>query len=732
MQEWEAVIVRDSRLPVAYAGVAEASRRMGDDAGTAGALVRGLKAVPKSRARRLAVAVANVVGDDVVAARAVWDTLLQGHSRLPAAWIGRAAVDWELGHYREADATLLRGLGEMPGCLPLSVARARYAALRGDCRAALDRWQDVLRAEPTHHGGQAGKAQALRCLGRLNEAEAAAAEGLRAQPNHPGLLQARARVRADRGDWEGAAGDWRELTEMHPDRAGELWNYTEALRNLGRAGEADTALQRWLDQHPDNPARLAASPKQGFGQLGQDLWVLRRTGFKYGGFFVDVGASDGVLMSNTFLLEKTYRWRGICLEPNRDTFPRLVRNRDCTCRPECAYSESDKVLPFVPAGPFGSLEEFADSDSHGPLRGPARPRTHDVCTISLNDLLEQEDAPRDIEYVSIDVEGAEYEVLRAFDFDRWRVRHWTVEHNFADSRGKVARLMRSRGYTRMRKHIEDWYFLPGDAPPEQRGDDAGRAHRRDLEGRFRELMSDPNNALIPRVETAGEIIDGAVVMHNGLMVLLGEDAYYNDFADILTLNRGVHEPQEERVFMEILNTMPANAVMVELGSYWAFYSMWFNRDVPGAINYMIEPDPERLATGERNFALNGRCGRFVNARIGGGEFRVHEFMRDEGIPFVHILHADIQGAELEMLRDSEEALLEKSVGYFFISTHKQRLHLECREYLEDRGYAIVAAADVDHETYCRDGILVARSSSVNGPAPMDIGSRSEGRPLAGA
>ncbi|MBI4681229.1 MAG: hypothetical protein HY753_08545 [Nitrospirae bacterium] len=92
------------------------------------------------------------------------------------------------------------------------------------------------------------------------------------------------------------------------------------------------------------------------------------------------------------------------------------------------------------------------------------------------------------------------------------------------------------------------------------------------ERRINDVLSCPDNKFIPRVNNAGSIKDGFLVMHNGIKVLpLSYSGY--PMLKMLIENKGVHEPQEERVFFEILKKMPERAVMMELGCYWSFYSM---------------------------------------------------------------------------------------------------------------------------------------------------------------
>jgi len=255
-----------------------------------------------------------------------------------------------------------------------------------------------------------------------------------------------------------------------------------------------------------------------------------------------------------------------------------------------------------------------------------------------------------------------------------------------------------------------------------------KAHAEDRLGRFREIVSDPNNLRIPRLEYAGFVYadkdsgNPVVVMHNGIRVLLGEHAYYDNFAEILIINRGVHEPQEEYAFGEVLKYVDPGLPMIELGSYWAFYSLWYRQLFPGAPVFLCEPDEQRLKAGMRNFELNGESGEFIHQGIGPDGLDLNRLVLERGIERVGILHADIQGAEAYLLTSITPMLSAQRIDYLFISTHSQPLHRECVGRLQQFGYRIIAAADFDSGTFAYDGLIVAASSRSRAPK-MELYSR---------
>jgi hypothetical protein len=255
-----------------------------------------------------------------------------------------------------------------------------------------------------------------------------------------------------------------------------------------------------------------------------------------------------------------------------------------------------------------------------------------------------------------------------------------------------------------------------------------RRARRIWKPRIADVLASPDNAFIPRVRDAGRVVDGSIVMHNGL--LIRPHGYYGEpMRLLLERNRGVHEPQEERVFAEVLKAMPRRALILELGAYWGFYSMWFAREVEEPTCILVEPNPRNLRVGQDHFALNGLEGTFVEGGIGAAAgapaVSVDELVGEHGIERINVLHADIQGAEIAMLEGARQTLAERKVDYIFLSLHGEAEFADCRSVLLSHGFTLIAEAGMQ-DTYSYDGLLVGRRRELAGVEPMQISSKARG------
>ena len=205
---------------------------------------------------------------------------------------------------------------------------------------------------------------------------------------------------------------------------------------------------------------LCEFSKQSKSQIKQDIFVLSELGFKHGGYFVEFGATNGVDFSNTYLLEKKFGWSGIVAEPLNSKYIELIHNRDCHVEDKCVWKSSGDFLKFLVANnsDLSTIMEFHDKDHHHQSRNNGL--VLEVETISLYDLLQKYNAPRLIDYLSIDTEGSEFEILSNFDFDRYQFRVITCEHNYTSKREDIYNLLTSIGYKRKFENLsqfDDWY-----------------------------------------------------------------------------------------------------------------------------------------------------------------------------------------------------------------------------------------------------------------------------------
>jgi len=245
---------------------------------------------------------------------------------------------------------------------------------------------------------------------------------------------------------------------------------------------------------------------------------------------------------------------------------------------------------------------------------------------------------------------------------------------------------------------------------------------------------------IPKVEGAGQVQmrDGHAVqiMHNGL--LIEEGCYYGPWmTEIIRGLAGHHEPQEELVFDAIVSRLAKSNVhhptILEFGSFWSYYSLWFCRALNGAHAVAVEPDPAYLDVGRRNAQLNGlsESVHFLHGVVGPqpGEpmdFRTESSQEDisvvqhdlaslmdlEGLSQVDLAMIDIQGAETILLDRARPTLMAGKVRFLIVSTHHQSIsgdpltHQRALELLRDCGAHVIAEHTV-RESYSGDGLIAA-------------------------
>jgi FkbM family methyltransferase len=194
-----------------------------------------------------------------------------------------------------------------------------------------------------------------------------------------------------------------------------------------------------------------------YSQLEQDLEVLKIYNNKTEGFFVEIGASDGIELSNTYLLETQFNWKGICVEPIPSRYESLCTNRPkSSCCNNPVYNESNQNVKFSIAHHYDLLSGIDTNIDACRSQIDSDKTEIIVTTISLNDLLEKYNAPSFIEYLSLDTEGSEFEILKSFDFNKYMFGVIDIEHNHVEPRRTQIRdLLTSNGYVYIRENKWD-------------------------------------------------------------------------------------------------------------------------------------------------------------------------------------------------------------------------------------------------------------------------------------
>lgn len=197
-------------------------------------------------------------------------------------------------------------------------------------------------------------------------------------------------------------------------------------------------------------------------QFIQDRWVAEPL-FKgmTGGFFVDIGAHDGVWLSNTYALEKSFGWTGILIEADELYASQIAANRNAKVLNVCLDEGYGKVQFFQTSrldGVGGIIDTDTDTTPEVLAVRQASGRVRDVVemdTLPLVDVLSEHGAPMEIDYLSIDVEGAEYRILAKFPFSQYAFKTMTIERPSA----ALQEILIREGYVVVLNYKEDLYYV---------------------------------------------------------------------------------------------------------------------------------------------------------------------------------------------------------------------------------------------------------------------------------
>lgn len=196
-------------------------------------------------------------------------------------------------------------------------------------------------------------------------------------------------------------------------------------------------------------------------QFGQDKWVVEDV-FKLrkNGFFIDIGAHDGEYYSNTFILEKCLNWTGICIEPNPQQYAALINNRGCINLNVCLDYTDHEVDFRYDNNLFAGIVDH-DTDNNPERRKEQLEASYEnggiirMMTKTLVQVLDECNAPHVIDFMSIDVEGAETRILRNFPFEKYIFLAIVIERPSPE----LNRILEENGYVFVKNDICDTYYV---------------------------------------------------------------------------------------------------------------------------------------------------------------------------------------------------------------------------------------------------------------------------------
>ena len=202
-------------------------------------------------------------------------------------------------------------------------------------------------------------------------------------------------------------------------------------------------------------------------QLYQDVFASFIIGDRFDKTFLEFGATNGIEYSNSYILESSLSWNGVLSEPSPQWHDSLKKNRlKSKIITKCIWTKTNEKLDFFVSdeGVLSTLKDFMENDKSSmpanTKRRIQKGKMISVDTISLNDVLKEYFNNQAPSYISIDTEGSEYEILKSLNFDLYRPKVFTVEHNYTDNQFKIDELMKSNNYLRVFKNLTDfdaWY-----------------------------------------------------------------------------------------------------------------------------------------------------------------------------------------------------------------------------------------------------------------------------------
>jgi FkbM family methyltransferase len=200
-----------------------------------------------------------------------------------------------------------------------------------------------------------------------------------------------------------------------------------------------------------------------YSQDGQDKYLETYVfkGFK-NGIFVDVGAHDGIKINNTLYFEKNRNWTGVNIEPNEEVYKNLIQNRPLCININCAISNENGSAEFILNSGYtemlSGLKHHYDERHHERLtyENSLTGSTTKIITVPTKKLqtIFDENNISSVNYLSIDVEGGEFEVIKSIDFNKMFIDVIGFENNYEDKSRPIVSYLEAHNYIVIHKSMD--------------------------------------------------------------------------------------------------------------------------------------------------------------------------------------------------------------------------------------------------------------------------------------
>jgi FkbM family methyltransferase len=198
-------------------------------------------------------------------------------------------------------------------------------------------------------------------------------------------------------------------------------------------------------------------------QYKQDEYLEHNVfhGYK-NGFFMDIGAHDGISLNNTLYFERQNTWTGVNVEPIKAVYDKLVVNRPCSINLNCAVSDIDGTAQFYCNTGYtqmlSGLKNNYDKRHFERLNRENRENNSvtqviDVETKRIDTICDTYNIKR-IHYLSIDVEGAEFNVIKSINFDKVFIDVIEFENNYDDISRPIITYLESKNFVIIHKNLD--------------------------------------------------------------------------------------------------------------------------------------------------------------------------------------------------------------------------------------------------------------------------------------